>query len=199
LAFGADIVVYSATKHIDGQGRCLGGAVLGYKDFISEVLHPYLRNTGPSLSPFNAWLLLKGLETLHLRIERQCQTAAEVAVYLAKQSTLQNVLYPFSDTHPQRDLARRQMRQGGSMVSFEIKGGKESVFRFLNALNLIRLSNNLGDSKTLITHPATTTHARLTPEARAAIGISDGLVRLSIGLESSKDLLVDLDQALRKA
>lgn len=199
LEMGADVVVYSATKHIDGQGRCLGGAVLGRKSFISDVLHPYLRNTGPSLSPFNAWLLLKGLETLDLRVERQCRTAAEIAQVLAKNPTIKNVLYPFAENHPQRALARRQMKQGGSLISFEMNGGKEAAFRFLNALNFIRLSNNLGDSKTLATHPATTTHSRLTPEARAVVGISDGLIRLSVGLESPRDILDDLTQALKKS
>lgn len=199
LEMGADVVVYSATKHIDGQGRCLGGAVLGRKSFISDVLHPYLRNTGPSLSPFNAWLLLKGLETLDLRVERQCRTAAEIAQVLAKNPTIKNVLYPFAENHPQRALARRQMKQGGSLISFDMNGGKEAAFRFLNALNFIRLSNNLGDSKTLATHPATTTHSRLTPEARAVVGISDGLIRLSVGLESPRDILDDLTQALEKS
>lgn len=199
LEMGADVVVYSATKHIDGQGRCLGGAVLGRKSFISEVLHPYLRNTGPSLSPFNAWLLLKGMETLDLRVERQCRTAEEIAQALTKNPAIKNVLYPFAEDHPQQELARRQMKQGGSLISFDMNGGKDAAFRFLNALRFIRLSNNLGDSKTLATHPATTTHSRLTPEARAIVGISDGLVRLSIGLESTVDILEDLTQALKKS
>jgi len=199
LEMGADIVVYSATKHIDGQGRCLGGAVLGRKSFISEILHPYLRNTGPSLSPFSAWILLKGMETLDLRLERQCVTAAEVALTLASNPAIKVVIYPFAENHPQRELARRQMKKGGSLISFDMNGGKDAAFRFLNALNFIRLSNNLGDSKTLATHPATTTHSRLTPEAREIVGISDGLIRLSVGLESAKDIVDDLTQALKKS
>lgn len=199
LEMGADIVVYSATKHIDGQGRCLGGAVLGRKSFISEILHPYLRNTGPSLSPFSAWILLKGMETLDLRLERQCVTAAEVALTLASNPAIKVVIYPFAENHPQRELARLQMKKGGSLISFDMNGGKDAAFRFLNALNFIRLSNNLGDSKTLATHPATTTHSRLTPEAREIVGISDGLIRLSVGLESAKDIVDDLTQALKKS
>jgi O-succinylhomoserine sulfhydrylase len=199
LALGADVVVYSATKHIDGQGRCLGGAVLGSEQFIKDDLGPFYRHTGPSLSPFNAWLLLKGLETIELRVERQCRTAAAIARYLETHPKIARVLYPGLSSHPQHDLARRQMKAGGSLVAFEIGGGKEACFRFLDGLRLVDISNNLGDSKSLVTHPATTTHARLTPEARAELGISDALVRFSAGLEAEADLLADIEQALQRA
>jgi O-succinylhomoserine sulfhydrylase len=199
LALGGDVVVYSATKHIDGQGRCLGGAILGSEQFVKDDLGPFYRHTGPSLSPFNAWLLLKGLETLELRVDRQCRTAAAIAGYLETHPKIARVLYPGLASHPQHDLARRQMKAGGSLVAFEIGGGKEASFRFLDALRLVDISNNLGDSKSLVTHPATTTHARLTAEARAALGISDALVRFSAGLEAGSDLLADIEQALRRA
>jgi O-succinylhomoserine sulfhydrylase len=199
LALDADVVVYSATKHIDGQGRCLGGAVLGSERFIKDDLGPFYRHTGPSLSPFNAWLLLKGLETLELRVDRQCRTAAAIAGYLETHPKIARVLYPGLASHPQHDLARRQMKAGGSLVAFEIGGGKEACFRFLDALRLVDISNNLGDSKSLVTHPATTTHARLTAEARAELGISEALVRFSAGLEAESDLLADTEQALRRA
>ncbi len=196
LALGADVVVYSATKHIDGQGRSLGGAILGSEKFIREDLGLFYRHTGPSLSPFNAWLLLKGLETLELRIERQCRTAAAIAEFLEVHPKIGRVLYPGRPTHPQYELAQRQMRAGGTLVSFDIAGDKAACFRFLDALQLIDISNNLGDSKSLITHPATTTHSRLKPEARAELGIGDELVRLSAGLEAADDLITDLGQAL---
>ena len=196
LEFGADIVVYSATKHIDGQGRTLGGVVLGSAAFCTDVLQPFLRHTGPALSPMNAWLLLKGLETLELRVQRQCESARALADFLAGRDKLSDVLYPGSLSHPQADLAARQMTAGGSLVGFTVAGSKDGAFRFLNALRLIAISNNLGDAKSLITHPATTTHQRLGPEARARQGIGDGMVRLSVGLEDVEDLKEDLSQAL---
>jgi O-succinylhomoserine sulfhydrylase len=196
MPLGADIVVYSATKHIDGQGRCLGGVVLGSKDFIDDKLHTFLKQTGPSLSPFNAWVLLKSLETLPLRVKAQCETAAKLADHLAGRRGLIRVLYCGRDDHPQAELARRQMTGGGQVVTFDIEGGKPAAFRFMNALELIKISNNLGDAKSLITHPATTTHQRLKPEARAELGITDGMVRLSVGLEAFEDLAEDIDGAL---
>ena len=197
LALGADVVVYSATKHIDGQGRCLGGAILASEKFVKDDLGPFYRHTGPSLSPFNAWLLLKGLETLELRVDRQCRTAATIAGYLETHPKVSRVLYPGLPSHPQCELASRQMKQGGSLVCFEVAGDKESCFRFLDALRLVDISNNLGDSKSLVTHPATTTHSRLKPEERAQLGIGDGLVRFSAGLEAEADLLGDIEQALQ--
>jgi O-succinylhomoserine sulfhydrylase len=196
MPLGADIVVYSATKHIDGQGRCLGGVVLGSKEFIEEKLHNFLKHTGPSLSPFNAWVLLKGLETLPVRVERHCASAATIADFLAERPEVVRVFYPGRADHPQAALAKRQMAGGGPMVAFEIKGGKKEAFRFMNTLEIVRISNNLGDAKSLVTHPATTTHQRLTPEVRAELGIFDNSVRLSIGLEDVADLMDDLDQAL---
>jgi len=195
MPLGADIVVYSATKHIDGQGRCLGGVVLGNKDFIEEKLHNYLKHTGPSLSPFNAWVLLKGLETLPLRVERHAASAAAIADFLAERE-IARVFYPGRADHPQAALAKRQMQGGGPMVSFEVEGDKANAFRFLNALSIFKISNNLGDAKSLATHPSTTTHQRLSPEARAELGIFDRSLRLSIGLEDVEDLKADLDQAL---
>jgi O-succinylhomoserine sulfhydrylase len=195
LKLGADIVVYSATKHIDGQGRCLGGAVLCSEKFLKDHLHTFLRQTGPALSPFNAWVLLKGLETLPLRVRAQSETAARIADYLGGQPDLK-VLYCGRPDYPQAALAKRQMSGFGTLVTFEVQGGKAAAFRFLNALKLIRISNNLGDAKSLITHPATTTHQRLKPEARAQLGISDGMLRLSVGLEAPADLVADIDRAL---
>jgi O-succinylhomoserine sulfhydrylase len=197
LALGADVVVYSATKHIDGQGRCLGGAILASEKFVKDDLGPFYRHTGPSLSPFNAWLLLKGLETLELRVDRQCRTAATIAGYLESHPKVARVLYPGLPSHPQYELACRQMKQGGSVVCFEVAGDKEACFRFLDALRLVDISNNLGDSKSLVTHPATTTHSRLKPEERAELGICDGLVRFSAGLEAEADLLGDIEEALK--
>jgi O-succinylhomoserine sulfhydrylase len=197
MPLGADIVVYSATKHIDGQGRCLGGVVLGTKDFIEDKLHTYLKQTGPSLSPFNAWVLLKGLETLPLRVDRHCTSAAAIADFLAERKDVARVFYPGRADHPQAALAKRQMAGGGPMVAFEVKGGKREAFRFMNALKIFKISNNLGDAKSLVTHPSTTTHQRLKPEQRAELGIFDRSVRLSIGLEDVDDLKADLDQALR--
>ena len=196
LALGADVVVYSATKHIDGQGRTLGGAILGSEKFIKDDLGLFYRHTGPSLSPFNAWLLLKGLETLELRVERQCRTAAAIAQFLETHPKVSRVIYPGLPSHPQHELAQRQMTAGGTLVAFDVAGGKEGAFRFLDALRLVDISNNLGDSKSLITHPATTTHSRLKPEERDALGISDGLVRLSAGLEAEPDLVADIERAL---
>jgi len=199
MKLGADIVVYSATKHIDGQGRCLGGVVLGSKEFIEEKLHTFLKHTGPSLSPFNAWVMLKGLETLPLRVARHCESAARIADFLGQRPEVARVYYPGRTDHPQHVLAKTQMANGGPMVALEVKGGKEAAFKVLNALDIFKISNNLGDAKSLATHPATTTHQRLTPEARAELGIFDNTIRLSIGLEDAGDLEADLDQALSAA
>jgi O-succinylhomoserine sulfhydrylase len=196
LAHGADIVVYSATKHIDGQGRCLGGVVLCSEKFLKDHLHTFLRQTGPTMSPFNAWVMLKGLETLPVRVKAQCAAAASIADHLAGHAAVTRVLFCGSDDHPQVALARRQMLGPGQIVTFEVAGGKAAAFRFLNALRLIKISNNLGDAKSLITHPATTTHQRLKPETRAELGITDGMLRLSVGLEAVADLLSDIDAAL---
>jgi O-succinylhomoserine sulfhydrylase len=196
LQLGADVVVYSCTKHIDGQGRAMGGAVLGTKKWIEEVLQPFVRNTGPALSPFNAWLLLKGMETLALRVEAGCRNAAALADFLAAQPGVARVWYPTRADHPQRALAMAQASAGGTVVTFEIAGGKDAAFRVLNALRLVRVSNNLGDSKSLATHPATTTHMKIGVEERARLGITDGVVRLSVGLEDVEDLKEDLGQAL---
>lgn len=197
LTLGADIVVYSATKHIDGQGRCLAGVVLCSQQFLTDHLQTFLRQTGPSASPFNAWVMLKGLETLPLRIERAQASAANLADRLAAEPKVAKVIYPFREDHPQFALARRQMLGGGTLVTFEIEGGKAGAFRFLNALRIARISNNLGDAKSLVTHPATTTHQRFSPEARTEMGISDGMVRLSVGLEHVEDLAEDLAGALK--
>jgi O-succinylhomoserine sulfhydrylase len=189
---GADCVVYSATKHIDGQGRCLGGVILASEAFIQENVHNLLRQTGPSISPFNAWVMLKGLETLQVRVERQMRSAEKIADFLAGLPQIARVLYPMRPDHPQYEIARRQMKGGGTLVVFDAPGGKEQAFRFCNALQIIKISNNLGDAKSIITHPATTTHQRIGPEARAEIGIGDGLLRLSVGLEDVDDLIEDL-------
>ncbi|MCB1548529.1 MAG: O-succinylhomoserine sulfhydrylase [Hyphomicrobiaceae bacterium] len=196
LALGADVVVYSATKHIDGQGRCLGGVVLGSERYVKDHLHNFLKHTGPSLSPFNAWVLLKGLETLPLRVRGQCETAARIADALAGSQRIERVLYCGRADHPQANLARRQMSGGGQIVTFDVAGGKAAAFRLLNALRIVRISNNLGDAKSLVTHPATTTHQRLKPEDRAELGIGDGTLRLSVGLEGASDLLDDLERAI---
>ncbi|ESR25605.1 O-succinylhomoserine sulfhydrylase [Lutibaculum baratangense] len=196
LELGASVVVYSATKHIDGQGRCLGGIILGSEEFVTTELKDFYRHTGPSMSPFNAWVLLKGLETLPLRVERQVSTAARLAERLAGQPGVRRLVYPGRPDHPQHELAKRQMRNGGPMIGIEIEGGKEAAFRFANALRVIKISNNLGDAKSLITHPATTTHQRLTPEARGQLGIGDGLLRVSVGLEDPDDLERDLRRGL---
>jgi O-succinylhomoserine sulfhydrylase len=197
--FGADIVVYSATKHIDGQGRVLGGAILADGAWIKEVVEPFLRNTGAALSPFNAWVLLKGLETMALRLEAAQERAARIADFLADQKGVARVWYPWRADHPQHELARRQMKGGGTLVTFALAGGREAAFAFMNRLRLIRISNNLGDSKSLITHPASTTHSRIGAEERARLGIEEGVVRLSVGLEAAEDLIADLGQALAAA
>jgi O-succinylhomoserine sulfhydrylase len=199
LALGADVVVYSATKHIDGQGRCLGGMILGSEAFIAEHLHNFMRQTGPSLSPFNAWVLLKGLETLAVRVRAQSDSAAVIADALSTHPKISRLIYPGRADHPQAATVKKQMRGGSTLVGFEIKGGKPAAFRALNALKIARISNNLGDAKSLVTHPATTTHQRLKPEARAELGISEGFVRLSVGLEHPDDLIEDLVAALEKA
>ena len=199
LKLGADVVVYSATKHIDGQGRCLGGIVLGSEAFINDHIHTFLRQTGPSMSPFNAWVLLKGLETLSVRVRAQTDNAARLADALAKHPKITRLIYPGRSDHPQAALVKKQMGAGSTLVGFEVKGGKAAAFRVLNALKLARISNNLGDSKSLVTHPATTTHQRLTPEARSELGISEGFIRFSAGLEHPDDLIEDFQAALEKA
>jgi O-succinylhomoserine sulfhydrylase len=199
LEHGADIVVYSATKHIDGQGRCLGGAVLCSEKFLADHLQDFIRQTGPSLSPFNAWVMLKGLETLPIRVRAQSATAAFLADRLAELGGISRVLYCGRPDHPQADIVRKQMTGGGQIIAFEIEGGKEAAFRFQNALRIIKISNNLGDAKSIITHPATTTHQRIGPEARAELGITDGTLRLSVGLENQNDLLADLEAAAAAA
>ena len=196
LPLGADIVVYSATKHIDGQGRCLGGAILGSAAYCKDELMPFMRHTGPSLSPFNAWVMLKGLETLDLRVERMAANTLRIAQRLEAHDSVDRVLHPGLESHPQHELARRQMSHGGSIVAFDLPGGQAAAFSFLNALEMIDISNNLGDAKTLITHPATTTHQRLKPEERAAVGIGDGMLRLSVGLEDVEDVADDLLRGL---
>ena len=199
LELGADIVVYSATKHIDGQGRCLGGVVLSSKQWIDDNLANYLRQTGPSISPFNAWVMLKSLETLDLRVREHARNAEAVARFLEDHEKTGRVLYPGLKSHPQHELAMKQMEMGGNIVAFELNGGKEAAFRFANALKVIKISNNLGDAKSLITHPATTTHQRLTQEQRAALGIGEGMLRLSVGLEDVQDLIEDLSAAFGRA
>ncbi|MGZ8324060.1 MAG: O-succinylhomoserine sulfhydrylase [Rhodoplanes sp.] len=196
LALGADCVVYSATKHIDGQGRCLGGIILASEQFIQEHIHMLLRQTGPSMSPFNAWVLLKGLETLHLRVRRQTDTAVTVSDALAGHPNIVRLVYPGRPDHPQAAIVQKQMRGGSTLVAFEVAGGKRGAFRFLDALKLVRITNNLGDAKSLVTHPATTTHQRLTAEQRDELGIGDGLVRFSAGLEHPDDIVNDLLTAL---
>lgn len=199
LALGAHIVVYSATKHIDGQGRCLGGVVLSDREWITEVLQDYFRHTGPGLSPFNSWTMLKGLETLAVRVEAQTRTAAKVANFLAEQNAIARVIYPGRKDHPQADIIARQMTGGSTLIALELKGGKKAAFAFENALEIIRISNNLGDAKSLITHPATSTHKNLSDEAKVELGINEGLLRLSIGLEDADDLIEDIEFALKAA
>ncbi|PSO22034.1 O-succinylhomoserine sulfhydrylase [Bradyrhizobium sp. MOS003] len=199
LALGADVVVYSATKHIDGQGRCLGGIILSSEAFIAEHIHNFMRQTGPSISPFNAWVLLKGLETLGVRVRAQTETAARIADVLASHPKISRLVFPGRADHPQAALVKKQMRGGSTLVGFEVKGGKQAAFRVLNELKLAKISNNLGDAKSLVTHPATTTHQRLKPEDRAALGISEGFIRFSAGLEHADDLIEDLTAALEKA
>ena len=196
IALGADVVIYSATKHIDGQGRCLGGIVLGTREFIRGTFEAYLKHTGGALSPFNAWIMLKGLETLDLRCRAQAASAQRIAEALQGHPNVPRVIYPGLPDHPQAELVRRQMEAGGTMIAIEVAGGKPAAFRFLDALRIFRITNNLGDAKSLVTHPATTTHQRLSPEQRAALGISDGMVRISVGLEDAGDLVADLLTAL---
>ena len=196
LELGADCVVYSATKHIDGQGRCLGGVILGSEKFIQDNIQQLIRQTGPSISPFNAWIMLKGLETLCVRVQRQTENAAAVAVALSEHPKVTRLIYPGRPDHPHAEIIQRQMKAGSNLIAFEVAGGKAGAFRFQDTLKLVKISNNLGDAKSLITHPATTTHQRLTPAARAELGISDGMVRLSCGLEHADDLVEDLLAAL---
>ena len=198
IALGADIVMYSATKHIDGQGRVLGGAILGKKKFCDEIIKPFIRNTGPSISPFNAWILLKSLETLELRINQQVENAKKIVSFLQDHEKIKKVLYPWSEDFPQYKLAKKQMLSGGSIVSFELKNkSKMQTFKFLNKLKMINISNNLGDTKSLITHPSTTTHCRLSKSEKTELGISENLVRLSVGLECSEDIIKDIEKGLR--
>jgi O-succinylhomoserine sulfhydrylase len=199
LSLGADVVVYSATKHIDGQGRCLGGVILSSEAFIAEHIHNFMRQTGPSMSPFNAWVLLKGLETLSVRVRAQTETAAKIADALASHPKISRLIYPGRADHPQAALVKKQMRSGSTLIGFEVKGGKAGAFRCLNGLKISRISNNLGDAKSLVTHPATTTHQRLAPEARAELGISEGFIRFSAGLEHADDLIEDFAAALEQA
>ncbi len=198
LKLGADVVVYSATKHIDGQGRTLGGVIIASEKFIADHIHNYLRQTGPSLSPFNAWVMLKSLETLSVRVAQQDRSAAKIADFLSTAPGVSRVLYPGRTDHPQYEVAKRQMSSGGTLVAFEVEGGKPGAFAFANALSIIGISNNLGDAKSLITHPETTTHQRLKPEQRAEMGIGSGLLRLSVGLEDADDLIEDLAAAATK-
>jgi O-succinylhomoserine sulfhydrylase len=197
IELGADVVMYSTTKHIDGQGRCLGGIILGTEEWINDNLHEYFRHTGPSMSPFNAWNFLKGLETLPLRVSQQTSNAGKIADFLAEQNSVNRMIYPGHKSHPQAELAARQMSGGSTMVAFEVTGGKSSAFKFINALETIQISNNLGDAKSLITHPATTTHKNLSEGDRDELGISDGMIRLSVGLEDADDLLEDIQKALK--
>lgn len=197
LTLGADLVIYSTTKHLDGQGRTLGGAILGDKEFIENTVIPFHRHTGPALSPFNAWVILKGLETFNLRMQRHSENAARVANFLNTHSKIARTLYPGLSSHPQHALAQTQMHSGYSgLIAFEVKGGKDAAFHLMNGLSVILISNNLGDAKSLITHPATTTHSNMRAEERAVIGISDAMLRLSVGLEHADDLIHDLTQAL---
>ena len=196
LELGADVVVYSTTKHVDGQGRTLGGAVLGTREYLDGDVQTFLRHTGPSMSPFTAWVLLKGLETMGLRVERMTASALRIARHLEGVPGVERVRYPFLPSHPQHELALRQMTGGGTVVTLDVEGGKEGAFKALDALQLVDVSNNLGDAKSLATHPATTTHRRLSPQARAAAGIGEGTIRISVGLEDVEDLLDDVDAAL---
>jgi O-succinylhomoserine sulfhydrylase len=196
LELGADIVVYSTTKHMDGSGKSLGGAVLGKEEFITEILLPFHRHTGPALSPFNAWLVLKSLETFTLRVEKQCQNALKIATFLDSHPKIKKTIYPELKSHPQYNIFKKQMSKGGSLIAFEIDGGKKNAFNFMNQLKLIDISNNLGDSKSLITHPATTTHFNMGEEGRKEVGITDDLCRLSVGLENIDDLIADIQKAL---
>lgn len=198
LEFGADIVIYSATKHIDGQGRCLGGIVLGSADYVENHLANFIRQTGPSLAPFNAWIMLKSLETLALRVDAHCANAEKLADFLLGQNKVTRMVYPGHDSHPQYALAQKQMQRGSNLIAFEVAGGQENAFKLANALEIALISNNLGDAKTLITHPATTTHAKLSDAAKAELGITAGSLRVSVGLEDGQDLVDDFANALSK-
>ena len=196
VELGADVVVYSATKHIDGQGRVLGGVVLGTREFIRKTVEPYAKHTGSAMSPFTAWVLLKGLETLDLRVRAQADSALAIAEALEGHAKLARVVYPGLASHPHHEVAARQLEKGGTVIALDVKGGQAAAFRFLNALDIVIISNNLGDAKSIITHPATTTHQRLSEAQRAALGITPGMVRLSVGLEDTQDLIADLLEAL---
>ena len=199
MRLGVDVVVYSATKHIDGQGRVLGGAILGPAEFIDEDAAKLARRTGPTMSPFNAWVLVKGLETLRLRVEQQGRTALALAELLEKDPRIEQVRYPMLASHPQHELTKRQMTGGGTVVTLTLKGGRDAVFAFMNSLQLVDISNNLGDAKSMVTHPATTTHHSMKPEDRETVGITEGTLRFSVGLEDFDDLRADVEQALEKA
>lgn len=198
IEYGADIVVYSTTKHMDGQGRCMGGAVLGERQFMEEVLLPFHRHTGPAMSPFNAWIVYKALETFPMRLERHVNNAEAIVEFLQSSEKVSRVIYPGLKDHPQHAIAKKQMKRAGALVAFEMKGGKEAAFKLLNSLELMLISNNLGDARTLLTHPATSTHASVAPEERAKFGITDGMIRLSAGIEDASDLVADLRQALQQ-
>lgn len=197
LAFGADIVIHSATKYLDGQGRVLGGAVLGRREFVMGSVYPFMRTAGPTLSAFNAWVILKGLETLKVRMDAHAASALELAKWLESQSCIERVYYPGLPSHPQHALAMRQQKNGGGIVSFDVRGGKDAAWRIVDATRMISITANLGDTKSTITHPASTTHGRISPEARAAAGIGDGLVRVAVGLESIEDIKADLARGMR--
>ena len=196
ISQGADVVVYSATKHIDGQGRALGGVILGTRQYIRKTVEPYLKHTGGSMSPFTAWIMLKGIETMDLRVRAQTSNATAIASALHGHDELTQVIYPGHDSHPQHDLVARQMTKGGTVLSIDLKGGKDAAFRFLNAVEVGIISNNLGDAKTILTHPATTTHQRLSDDQKQSLGITEGLVRISVGIEDEADLVADLRAAL---
>jgi O-succinylhomoserine sulfhydrylase len=193
---GADVVVYSTTKHIDGQGRALGGIILGSHDFIRKTVEPYMKHTGGSMSPFTAWLHLKGLETMDLRVRAQTATADAMAKALQGHPALERVIYPGLSDHQQSDLVASQMGKGGTMLAIDVKGGREAAFKFMNAVKIAIISNNLGDAKTILTHPATTTHQRLPQEQKDHLGLTAGLIRVSIGIEDADDLIADIEQAL---
>ena len=198
LALGADITIYSATKHIDGQGRCLGGIILGREDYVQDQLAGFMRQTGPSLAPFNAWVMLKALETLELRVNAHCDNAETLTQMLSAHQQIERVYYPHDENHPQFELAQKQMTRGSNLIAFDLKGGKADAFKLANGLEIALISNNLGDAKTLITHPATTTHSKLSDAAKAELAIAGGTLRVSVGLEDGQDLLDDFEQALAK-
>jgi len=199
IELGADVIVYSLTKHCDGQGRVLAGAILGDEKWVTEELDPILRHTGPAMSPFVAWVVLKGMETLSLRVDRMCDNAQKIADLIGSHEAVNYVRYPTRKDHPQHELAMSQMKNGGTIVAFELKGGKDGAYKFLNALEIVDISNNLGDAKSLATHPATTTHKLFEADVQAELGVTQGLIRLSVGIEDIDDLLEDVKQALDKA